>query len=130
MLVRDGLDECEVVYAVTNLGVAKRSGVQAIQILDFNAKQPIKTAVGGLQIAVLVLRLRPQAVISTGAAPGLVALLVGKLLGARTIWIDSVANANQLSLSGRLARGIADLWLTQWEHLARSDGPHFCGAVL
>jgi hypothetical protein len=24
----------------------------------------------------------------------------------------------------------ADLWLTQWPHLSRPDGPHYGGAVL
>jgi UDP-N-acetylglucosamine:LPS N-acetylglucosamine transferase len=130
MLVRAGLDECEVVYAVTNLAVAERSGVAALAIPDFNAKAPVKTALGSLKIAALVLRVRPDVVISTGAAPGLVAAVVGKLIGAQAIWIDSIANAHRLSLSGRLARRVADLWLTQWPHLATDKGPHYGGAVL
>ena len=70
-------------------------------------------------------------VISTGAAPGLVALAVAKLLtGSRTVWIDSIANTKQLSLSGRLARPVADAWLVQWPHLARPGGPEYWGAVL
>jgi hypothetical protein len=63
----------------------------------------------------LVLKLRPDVVISTGAAPGLLALAAAKwLTGARTIWIDSLANADQLSGSGEWARLVADVWLTQW----------------
>ena len=130
MLVRGGLDECDVTYAVTNPAVAERSGVTAIEIPDFNAKQPIRTLVGGLKIARLVMDLKPDVVISTGAAPGLVAAVVGKAIGAKAIWIDSIANAHRLSLSGRMARRIADLWLTQWEHLATPDGPRYGGAVL
>ena len=69
--------------------------------------------------------------VSTGAAPGLVALALAKLmLGSRTIWIDSIANSERLSLSGRLARPVADAWLTQWAHLARPGGPDYWGAVL
>jgi len=82
------------------------------------------------QLLVLMLWLRPDAVISTGAAPGYFALRFGKLVGARTIWIDSIANADELSLSGRKVRPYADLWLTQWPHLARPEGPAFIGAVL
>jgi len=78
----------------------------------------------------IVLRERPHVVLSTGAAPGYFALLFGKLLGARTIWIDSIANVEQLSLSGEQVGKFADLWLTQWPHLAREEGPHFVGAVL
>lgn len=82
------------------------------------------------QLVVVFLRTRPDVVITTGAAPGYFALRLGRLFGARTVWIDSMANAEELSLSGQRARAHADLWLTQWEHLATPDGPTFLGAVL
>jgi UDP-N-acetylglucosamine:LPS N-acetylglucosamine transferase len=86
--------------------------------------------VQAFQVFWLIVRLRPETVLSTGAAPGFFGLLFGKLLGARTIWLDSLANVEQVSLSGRLARRCADLWLTQWPHLAKPEGPHYAGAVL
>jgi hypothetical protein len=59
------------------------------------------------------------------------ALVVGKLVArSRTIWIDSIASVETMSLSGRLARFVADAWLVQWVHLARPGGPEFWGAVL
>jgi len=78
----------------------------------------------------LVRRERPDVLVTTGAAPGLLGLVFGKLCGARTVWIDSIANARELSLSGRLAGRFADLWLTQWPHLERPEGPHFRGTVV
>lgn len=83
-----------------------------------------------LRMMWIVLRARPDVVVSTGAAPGFFGILFGKLFGARTIWIDSIANAEQLSLSGAKAGRFADLWLTQWPHLARDGGPHYRGSVL
>ena len=82
------------------------------------------------QMVIVVLRVRPHVVVSTGAAPGYIALRLGKLLGARGVWVDSIANVDELSMSGRLAGKIADLWLTQWEHLAREEGPSFRGSIL
>jgi len=83
------------------------------------------------QLARAVRRERPDAVVTTGAGPGLIALGMGKLFaGSRTVWIDSVANTGRMSLSGRMARPLADAWLVQWEHLARPEGPHYWGAVL
>ena len=74
---------------------------------------------------------RPDLVVTTGAAPGLLALVMAKLLRqGRTMWIDSVANTERLSLSGKMARPVADAWLVQWEHLSRPAGPHYWGAVL
>jgi hypothetical protein len=78
----------------------------------------------------LLVRLRPHVVITTGAAPGYLAIRMGRWLRARTIWLDSIANVDELSLSGQLAGKHADLWLTQWPHLAKPGGPTCSGAVL
>jgi hypothetical protein len=56
------------------------------------------------RIARILLQERPQVVVSTGAAPGCIALVLGRLLGARTIWLDSIANVERLSLAGRMVR--------------------------
>jgi hypothetical protein len=71
-----------------------------------------------LSITGLILFLRPQVIITTGAAPGLLGIFVGKILGIKTIWIDSIANVDKLSLSGLIALWTADKVYTQWEHLA------------
>jgi UDP-N-acetylglucosamine:LPS N-acetylglucosamine transferase len=73
---------------------------------------------------------RPDVIVTTGAAPGLLAIILGRLRGIHTIWIDSVANAERLSMSGRLANSLAHLCLTQWPHLARKEGPQFFGSIL
>lgn len=84
-----------------------------------------------LKLVWLLLKHRPAMVVTTGALPGLLALWLAKrLLGARTVWLDSVANVEELSMSGRKARRYADLWLTQWEHLASADGPSYLGSVV
>ena len=83
-----------------------------------------------LRIMVILLRVRPDVVISTGAAPGYLALRIGKFFRSRTVWIDSIANVEELSLSGARIGKHADLWLTQWAHLERPDGPRYAGAVL
>jgi hypothetical protein len=81
-------------------------------------------------VLVLVARLRPHVVFTTGAAPGALALVIGRIFGAKTIWLDSIANVERLSGSGRMVRRFAQLYLTQWPHLAGSGGPDYAGAVL
>ena len=81
-------------------------------------------------LAWVVLRTRPHAVITTGAAPGYFAIRLGRLMGAKCAWVDSIANAEELSLSGKRVGPHADLWLTQWEDIATEDGPEYKGAVL
>jgi UDP-N-acetylglucosamine:LPS N-acetylglucosamine transferase len=78
----------------------------------------------------LVLRLRPDVVFTTGAAPGLAAIVCGRAMGAKTIWVDSIANSEQVSRSGRHAGRVAHVWLTQWPALARTGGPEHWGGVV
>ncbi|WP_425398151.1 hypothetical protein [Aeoliella sp.] len=92
----------------------------------WNKLGAVRTA---LQVLVLLIRVRPDVVVSTGALPGYFAVRLGKLLGARTVWLDSFANAEELSLAGKLAGKCADLWLTQWPELAHVRGLQFKGAV-
>ena len=76
-------------------------------------------------------RERPDAVLSTGAAAGCMCCFLGKLMGARVIWVDSITNVERLSLSGRMVRHIADLFLVQWPELAnRYPGTQYVGAVV
>lgn len=65
-----------------------------------------------------VRRARPDLVVTTGAAPGLVVLVAARLLGRRAVWVDSIANVERLSLCGRVAARIASETFTQWPELA------------
>ena len=103
---------------------------QFYTICDANLWTKFRLARMALKMLWIIVRERPDLVISTGAACGYFALRMGKWFGARTIWVDSIANAEKLSLSGRKVGPYADLWLTQWPHLARAEGPRFEGAVL
>jgi UDP-N-acetylglucosamine:LPS N-acetylglucosamine transferase len=102
-------------YAVTN--VSRRSRLAFLSTIR--------------QIFAIVRAERPEVVVTTGAAPGFVALVLAKLLcRSRTVWIDTVAHTEGMTLSGRLARPFADAWLVQWPHLAKPGGPECWGAVL
>lgn len=105
--------------------------VRYYQIANVTRKNPA-AMIGILRDLARIIRAeRPDVVVTTGAAPGLLGLAVAKLLTrSRTIWIDSIANTEKLSMSGRMARLVADAWLVQWEHLSRPGGPQYWGAVL
>ena len=122
-------DGCETHYVTTEVGHRDEVSGAFTVVRDANADDPLGCFVLLWQSLWLVLRTRPEVVVTTGAAPGVFILIFARLLGARTVWIDSIANGQQLSLSGRLVRPFAGLWLTQWPELARDDGPEFAGAV-
>jgi len=124
------LAEYEVVFVTPVTPNAKEIGDARVHVIG-DANRWTKLALIGLagKLASVVVRERPDVVLSTGAAPGCISLLLGKLVGARTIWVDSIANAEHLSMSGRLVGAFADLWLTQWPHLEKPGGPEYVGKV-
>lgn len=66
----------------------------------------------------IICKEKPSIVITTGAAPGLVCLFAAKICGIRTVWIDSIANVEHISFSGRIAAKFASRIYTQWPSLA------------
>ena len=133
-------DECSVTYVTTDndlreevLADAYARG-QALPdfrvICEANRWHKLRLLKQLAQLSLIILTLRPDAVITTGAAPGYFAIRIGRLVGARTAWVDSIANVEEMSLSGARAGRHADLWLTQWPELVRPNGPEYRGAVL
>lgn len=117
--------------ATPNAGQAQMHGVVApLALPDCNISQPLQMLRCASAAFKLLRATRPDVVISTGAAPGFFCIFWGRVLGARTLWIDSVANAERLSLSGRIARYVAHRCLTQWEHLADGNRVDYRGSVL
>lgn len=124
-------DGCETIFITTEPKYKSTVGKNRFLIVP-DASRWNKLRVLWLALMMLkhVLIVRPDIVVSTGAAPGFFALFFGKKLGAKTIWLDSIANVDVLSMSGQRVEKYADLWLTQWKHLASPDGPLYVGAVL
>ena len=129
--LRPALEGCDVLFVTVN--EAYRSDVAGESfcvIPDATRWDRVRLVRMAVRLAWIMVRQRPQVVISTGAAPGYFAIRFGRLLGARTIWVDSIANIDRLSMSGQMVCGRADLVLTQWPHLARDGAPLYKGSVL
>jgi UDP-N-acetylglucosamine:LPS N-acetylglucosamine transferase len=124
--------DSDTLYVTTVGGETAPSGDRPVEkISDASRNEPLRVVLAALQIGLLMLRFRPDAVVTTGAAPGYVALRLAKLWGCRTVWLDSIANSEEISMSAKLARPYADLWLTQWEDLAaKTPGLKYWGRVL
>ncbi|MBO0611811.1 oligosaccharide biosynthesis protein Alg14 [Thiothrix fructosivorans] len=122
----------QVVYAMpaalfTSTSLSER---KVYAVTDVSADDKWRLIPCALQVLYILVKERPKAILSTGAAPGAVAIWLGSLLGIRTIWVDSIANVKQISRAGRLAKKRADVFLTQWEHLSNGEDILFKGAVL
>jgi UDP-N-acetylglucosamine:LPS N-acetylglucosamine transferase len=71
------------------------------------------------QVFRILIKEKPKVIISTGAASAIPACFIGKLLGSKVIFIESLAAVDRPSLSGRFAYLIADLFIVQWENLLK-----------
>ena len=131
MALRPGFDEQTVTYMTTLEGLGAQFGAAPeVLVPDCNASTPIAVLKCMAVIGWHMVRLRPDVVITTGALPGLIAIFWGRVFRARTLWVDSVANAEGLSTSGRMARRLAHLTLSQWPEVASATGTSYKGSVL
>lgn len=98
---------------------------------ECNREHPIQTMGVMFKCFKIILKERPDVVLSTGAAAGFLMCFWGKLCGAKIIWMDSIANACKLSMSGRMIRPFSDLILSQWPDVAaRYPKVEYAGEVI
>lgn len=129
--LRPAFSGCDLIFVCSNPACAHDvADHRFYSVPDATRWNRVLMVVMALKLLMIMAWVRPDVVVSTGAAPGYFAVRLGRFFRARTVWLDSVANAEELSLSGRQIGTHADLWLTQWPHLATADGPSFEGSVL
>jgi UDP-N-acetylglucosamine:LPS N-acetylglucosamine transferase len=129
--ITPAFEDCEVAFVTVHESYRSQVPNNKFYVVnDANRWNKFALFKAGLKLAWIVRNEKPDILVSTGAAPGYIALRLGRMIGARTIWVDSIANVDQLSMSGRIIGPCADLWLTQWAHLARPEGPNYAGSVL
>ena len=79
----------------------------------------------------LMFRLRPNAVITTGAGVGVPFLYAARLLRKKAIYVESLARIDELSLSGRMVYPIATDFFVQWPELTeRYQRGRYEGAIV
>lgn len=124
-------DGQKVTIATVDISIGSQYPTHAFaQVPNFNRSEPLKIIKGFCQIFAIVYRSKARYVISTGAAPGLLGLVAGKLMGKKTLWIDSIANPKKLSLSGRIAVYFVDELLTQWPTLSQNSRAQYKGRIV
>ncbi|MFC3121279.1 hypothetical protein [Agaribacter flavus] len=129
MLLKPSFENSEVKFVTTLSGLPEQNNISNYSIVkDSNKDEKFNLIITFFQVLWVILKFRPDAIVTTGAAPGLLAIICGKLCGAKSIWVDSIANAEELSFAGRKSRKFADIVLSQWEHLA-DDKVKYEGSV-
>jgi len=128
--LRPAFEGCDLSFATVHAdSAAQVPGADFHVFRDASRRDWWRFFGASLDMARIVLTVRPDVIVTTGAMPPLAALVLGRMIGAKTLWIDSVANSERLSSSGRLASALAHRSVTQWSELATDDVPYW-GSVL
>ena len=67
----------------------------------------------------LFIKIRPEYIITTGAHTAVPMCYIGKLFRRKIIYIETFANMNTKTLTGKLVYPIADLFVVQWESMLK-----------
>jgi UDP-N-acetylglucosamine:LPS N-acetylglucosamine transferase len=92
----------------------------------------LRTLMRNLRLARRLLRdVRPRALVTTGAATAVPFAWIGRLRGARVVYIESLSRIDRPSLSCRLIAPFAERIYVQWPELeAACPRARYAGTVL
>ncbi len=63
------------------------------------------------------LKIKPKVIITTGTHTAVPMCYIGKIFGSKIIFIETFANKNTRTLSGRMVYPISDLFIIQWKEM-------------
>ena len=129
--LRPAFESFDTVYVSMFESYAQQVGAERFHVVPDASRFDIKAFAPVFARAIRILiRERPTAIVTTGSAPMLAFITLGRLIGCRTLWVDSVANSERLSSSGRLAKRIAHVCVSQWPAVAKQENIPCWGSVL
>ncbi len=65
----------------------------------------------------MIIKYNPDVIITTGAHTGGIFVTVGKILGKKTIYIESMAKVKEISKTGKFVYNKVDRFFGQWREL-------------
>ncbi len=80
---------------------------------------PFKLLFNCFKSLFIYLRERPKVIITTGTHTAGPMCYIGKIFGSKIIYIETLANSNTKTATGRLIYPIADLFIVQWEDMLK-----------
>lgn len=72
-----------------------------------------------LKTVYLYFKIRPKVIVTTGTHTAGPMCYLGKIFGSKIIYIETFANVNKKTATGRLIYPIADLFIVQWKEMLK-----------
>jgi len=135
--IADSLDRCCFIIPFESQWARERVGRDYYCVVSprFKAKSNkiltvIRTVFLFLHSFMLILIIRPDVCISTGSGLSYPVQMMAKMLGVKTVYIESPSRVYTPSITGKLLLGKVDLWLGAWPELAeRYSGVQYLGLL-
>lgn len=86
---------------------------------DYMLTYPFKLFYNTIKSFFIYLKVRPKVIITTGAHTAGPMCVIGKILGSKIIFIESMANIETKTITGKLIYKFADLFIVQWESMLK-----------
>ncbi len=84
----------------------------------YPTNRSVPNLIRNLQLALKMVRSRNvQAIVTTGAGVGVPFVVLGRLFGIKTVYVESLARITSPSLTGRLVYPFAETFIIQWPEL-------------
>lgn len=80
---------------------------------------PFKLLFNCFKSLFLYFKIRPKVIITTGAHTAGPMCCIGKIFGSKIIYIETFANINTKTMTGKLIYKFADLFIVQWEEMLK-----------
>lgn len=68
---------------------------------------------------ILYIKIRPDVIVTTGTHTAVPMCYIGKLFGSKIVFIETFANSETRTVSGRIVYPISDLFIVQWESMLK-----------
>lgn len=108
-------NDIQKVYLIKNVLVGKAHVNRIYKLLLLFAYVLIATT----KEFVILLKEKPTVIVSTGSAIAIPIFYMGKVMGKKLIYIESVCRVHDLSIAGKIIYPIADEFFVQWEELTK-----------
>lgn len=86
---------------------------------DHPISYPFKLLANCFKSLYLYFRIHPDYIITTGAHTAGPMCLIGKIFGSRVIYIETFANMNSKTVTGRLLYPFSDRFIVQWKEMKK-----------
>ena len=116
--------ESYIITEKTKSNIGLKEKYKRVNYLVFGTKDHIlsyifKFIYNIFKTIVLFIKIRPKVVVTTGTHTAVPMCYLAKLFGKKVIFIETFANIETKTLSGRLVYPIADCFIVQWEDMLK-----------